>query len=32
MTQRFEEAYNALYNAFMNDTLAKEINGERSKG
>lgn len=23
MTQRFEKAYNALYNAFMNDTLAK---------
>ena len=22
MTQRFEKAYNALYNAFMNDTLA----------
>ena len=25
MTQRFEKAYNALYNAFMNDTLAKGI-------
>jgi hypothetical protein len=24
MTQRFEKAYNALYNAFMNDTLAKD--------
>jgi len=23
MTQRFEKAYNALYNAFMNNTLAK---------
>jgi len=23
MTSRFEKAYNALYNAFMNDTLAK---------
>jgi hypothetical protein len=23
MTQRFEKAYNSLYNAFMNDTLAK---------
>jgi hypothetical protein len=23
MTQRFEKAYNALYNAFMNGTLAK---------
>lgn len=23
MTPRFEKAYNALYNAFMNDTLAK---------
>jgi hypothetical protein len=23
MTQRFEKAYNALYNAFMNDSLAK---------
>jgi hypothetical protein len=23
MTQRFEKAYNALYNAFMDDTLAK---------
>lgn len=23
MTQRFEKAYNALYNGFMNDTLAK---------
>ncbi len=23
MTQRFEKAYNALYKAFMNDTLAK---------
>ncbi len=23
MTQRFEKAYNALYDAFMNDTLAK---------
>ncbi len=25
MTQRFEKAYNALYNAFMNDTLASGI-------